>query len=187
MVSAWSLWLPVLLSAVFVFVASSIVHMALRYHQNDFRKLEREDEVMAALRPFDIPPGDYGIPCGGSMENMRSAEYKEKLKAGPVAVMTVIPSGPVVMGPYLTQWFVFVLVVSAFTAYVTGHALPPGAGWRGVFRIAGCVSFASYSLALIPLSIWYRRSWATTSRSLFDGLIYGALTAATFAWLWPPR
>jgi hypothetical protein len=185
MVSPWSLWLPVLLSAVFVFVASSIIHMVLKYHKNDMRKLEREDEVRAALRAFNIPPGDYGIPKPGSMADMKSPEFQEKMKEGPVALMTVMPNGPSTMGTSLLLWFLFSLLVSAYTAYVTGHALPPGAGYRAVFRIAGCVAFAGYALALIPDSIWYKRSWGTTLRSLFDGLIYGLLTAGTFGWLWP--
>jgi hypothetical protein len=186
MVSVWSLCLPVLLSAVFVFVASSIIHMVLKYHNNDLMKVEREDEVRAALRAFNIPPGDYCIPRPGSMEAMKSPEYQEKLKEGPVVLMTVMPNGPSTMGTSLLLWFLFSLLVSGFTAYVTGHALPRGAGYRGVFRIAGCVSFAGYALALIPNSIWYKRSWGTTLRSMLDGLIYGALTAGTFGWLWPP-
>jgi hypothetical protein len=184
-VSVWSLCLPVLLSAVFVFVASSIIHMFLTYHKNDLRGLEREDDVRAALRPFNIPPGDYCIPRPGSMAAMKSPEHQEKLKEGPVALMTVLPNGPPTMGTSLLLWFLYSLLVSAVTAYVTAHAMPFGAGFRGVFRIAGCVAFASYSLALIQFSIWYRRNWGTTLRSMFDGLIYAALTAATFGWLWP--
>ena len=34
-----ALWLPILLSAVIVFVVSSILHMALPFHKNDYRQL----------------------------------------------------------------------------------------------------------------------------------------------------
>ena len=67
MVSLLSLWLPIVLSAVIVFLASSIIHMALGYHANDFQPLAKEDEVAAALRAFDIPPGDYAMPRATSM------------------------------------------------------------------------------------------------------------------------
>jgi hypothetical protein len=185
MVSALSLWLPVVLSAVFVFIASSVIHMATPFHLNDWRALPKEDEVMEALRRFDIPPGDYGMPKPASMAGMRDPGFVAKMKAGPVAFMTVVPAGPPAVGGSLGLWFGYLLLVSAFAAYVCAHALPAGIGWRAPFRIAGCTAFAAYSLALIQHSIWYRRSWATTLRSMFDGLIYGLLTAATFGWLWP--
>ncbi len=185
MVPVLSLWLPIVLSAVFVYVASTIIHMLLRYHSNDLRSLPREDEVMEALRRFEIPPGDYGMPRPGSMAAMKDPGFIAKMKAGPVGLMTFIPSGPPAMGTSLSLWFLYSLLVSAFAAYVTAHALPVGAGYRGVFRIAGCTAFAGYSLALLQNSIWYHRNWGTTLRSMFDGLIYGLLTAGTFGWLWP--
>ncbi len=38
MVSLMSLWIPILVSAVIVFVLSSIIHMVLPYHRTDLRK-----------------------------------------------------------------------------------------------------------------------------------------------------
>lgn len=186
MVPVLSLWLPILVSAVFVFVASSIIHMVLRYHRNDLRRLAREDEVMAALRPFDIPPGDYCLPRAESMAAMKQPEYIDKMNKGPVALITVIPSGPPSMGASLVLWFVFCLLVSILAAYVAGHFIPPGPGhYRPVFRLVGCTAFAAYSMALLQNSIWYKRNWGVTLLSMFDGLIYAALTAGTFGWLWP--
>lgn len=185
MVSMLSLWLPIVLSAVFVYVASTIVHMVLRYHRNDMRSVPREDEVMAALRPFDIPPGDYVIPRPATMAAMKDPGFIAKMNQGPVALITIAPSGPPAMGMNLLLWFLYSLLVSAFVAYVTGHAFGAGAPYRGVFRIAGCTAFAGYSLALLQNSIWYWRSWRSTLLSVFDGFLYGLVTAATFAWLWP--
>jgi hypothetical protein len=184
MVPVLSLWIPIVLSA--VFVVSSVIHMVMRYHRNDMRKLPQEDEVMEALRRFNIPPGDYGMPNPGSMEGMKSPEFIAKMTKGPVALITVVPPGPPAMGTNLLLWFLFSLLVSVFAAYVAGHALPAGAPWRGVFRFVGCTAFAGYALALLENSIWYHRNWGTTLRSMFDGLIYAVVTAATFAWLWPP-
>ncbi len=184
-VPVMSLWLPIALSAVIVFVVSSILHMVLPFHRNDLRKVAKEDEVMAALRPFQIPPGDYGLPCAASMESMRDPAFLEKMKAGPVVLMTVVPPGPPSMASRLLLWFVYSIVVGIFSAYIAGRALPPGAHYLQVFRFAGCTAFIGYSLALAQSSIWYSRSWVTTIKSMIDGLLYGLLTAGTFGWLWP--
>lgn len=185
MVPVTSLWLPILVSAVIVFVASSIVHMALPFHRNDLKKLPREDDVMAALRAFNIPPGDYGVPKPDSMKDMRSPAFVEKQAKGPSLFMTVLPAGPMSMGPSLIQWFLFSLVVNLFAAYIASRALGPGAPYLDVFRFAGTTAFLGYSMGFVPQSIWYRRSWATTIKSMIDGLLYGLLTAGTLGWLWP--
>lgn len=185
MVPIMSLWIPILGSAVIVFVASSIMHMVLPYHHGDLRKLPREDDVMAALRPFDIPPGDYAMPCAGSMGAMRNPAFVEKMTRGPVALMTVAPNGPPSMVSSLALWFVYAVVVSIFAAYIAGRAVGPGTPYPQVFRFAGCTAFVGYSLALAQQSIWSRRSWATTIKSMFDGLVYGLLTGGMFGWLWP--
>lgn len=185
MVSIMSLWLPILLSAVFVFIVSSIIHMLIPYHRNDFSKLPSEDEVMEDLRKYNIPPGDYAIPNAGSMEAMKSPEFAEKTKKGPVAFMTVMKSGPMSMGSNLIQWFIYSLLVSFIAAYIASRALENGAYYLEVFRFAGCTAFVGYSIALLQNSIWYKRKWSSTFKSMFDGLIYAMVTAGTFGWLWP--
>lgn len=184
MVPALSLWLPTLLSAVYVFIASSLVHMLLKYHTRDYRKLPSEDELMADLRKYAIEPGEYYMPYIIDMKQRETAGYQEKLEKGPVGFMT-ITSSDYAMGKSLAQWFVYCLLVGFFTAYVAGLALEPGAAFMAVFRIVGTVAMGSYFLALIQDSIWYKRSWGTTGRYLLDGFIYALGTAAIFAWLWP--
>ena len=185
MVPIPSLWLPILLSAVIVFVVSSIIHMFLTYHRTDYRKVPSEGEVMEALRKFAIPPGDYMIPRAESMKAMSSPEFVEKRNKGPVAVITFMKPGPSNMTASLTQWFLFCVVVGLFAAYVTGRALGPGADYRTVFRFAGCTAFAGYALALWQDSIWYKKAWSTTLKNTFDGLVYALMTGGTFGWLWP--
>ncbi|TMQ70047.1 MAG: hypothetical protein E6K81_13505 [Candidatus Eisenbacteria bacterium] len=185
MVSLMSLWLPILLSAVLVFVASSVIHMMIPMHKSDHSKLPSEAEAMEALRKYNIPPGDYMVPRCDNMKDMKSPEFAEKMKKGPVIVMTVMPSGPMSMGPSLVQWFIYSLVVGVLAAYVTGRALGPGEPYLKVFRFAGATAFIAYAIALWQDSIWYKRKWSTTIKYTFDGLIYGLLTAGCFGWLWP--
>lgn len=184
MVSLTALWLPILLSAVLVFIASSVVHMLLGYHRADYGKLPKEDAVMDALRGFSIPPDDYLVPCPGK-EGPYAKDFVEKRKKGPVIMMTVFPAGDFGMGKQLTLWFIFCVVVGVFVAYVDTLALPSGTPYRAVFHLSSVVAFICYGMALWEISIWYRRKWATTLRSNIDALIYALLTAGTFGWLWP--
>jgi hypothetical protein len=185
MTTLTSLWLPVLLSAVFVFVASSIIHMATPWHNTDMARLPDEDKVLDALRPFGLPPGDYMAPRPGSTKDLKSPEFSAKMQAGPVLTLTVQPPGPFSMGRSLLQWFLYCVAIGIFAAYIAGRALPPGAHYLQVFRFAGATAFLGYSAALWQMSIWYRRSWLTTTKSTIDGLIFGLLTGGTFGWLWP--
>lgn len=185
MVSLAALWLPILLSAVFIFIASSIVHMAMPYHRNDYTEVPGEADVREGLRAAKIPPGEYVVPRANSSAEMRSPEYQAKLEEGPVFFMTVLPNGPMAMGASLVQWFVYCLVVGAATAYVVGLSLGPGTEYTVVFHYTAWVAFLSYTMALWQISIWYKRKWSTTIKFVFDGLIYALLTAGTFGWLWP--
>lgn len=185
MVSIVALWLPILLSAVAVFVVSSVIHMFLKYHQSDFGAVPREDEVQAALRPFAIPPGEYVLPRAGCQKDMQTPEFQEKLDRGPVAFLTVMPNGPFTMGGSLVAWFVYTVVVGIFAAYVSGQALEPGAQYTKVFQFAGVTAFAGYALALWQGAIWMKRKISTTLKSTFDGFVYALVTAGFFGWLWP--
>ena len=185
MVAITSLWLPIVVSAVIVFVVSSIIHMVLPYHRSDFGRIPAEDEVMDALRRFEIPPGEYVIPWAAGPEEIRKEEYLEKTRKGPVAFVTVVPNGLPAVGGSLLAWFAYSIVVGLFAGYVAGLVLPPGADYRTVFRLTGCTAFAGYALALLQNSIWYKRAWSTTLKLIFDGLLYALLTAGTFGWLWP--
>ena len=185
MTGLFTLWLPILLSAVIVFVASSIIHMASPWHKNDYGRVPNEDQLRNAIGPMAIPPGDYIVPRPTSREEMRKPEFAEKVKQGPNMVLTVLPNGPWPMRRNLTLWFLYALVVGGFAAYVTGRALPVGAPYRAVFQFAVVTAFIGYSVALWQMAIWYARSWSTTAKATFDGLIYALLTAAIFGWLWP--
>jgi hypothetical protein len=180
-----ALWLPVLASAVIVFVVSSIIHMASPWHKNDFPKLPREEEVLNALRPLAIPPGTYFMPRPSSREEMRSPEFQAKTKKGPVVAMTVFPDPPMSMATNLALWFLYILAVSLCAGYVASRARNPGLEWFRYFKFVGTVAFIGYSFALWPQSIWYRWPWRLTIKAAVDGLLYALVTAAVFTWLWP--
>jgi hypothetical protein len=179
------LWLAVLLSAVLVFVASALIHMALPWHKNEYPAVPDEARARAAIGPLAIPPGDYMLPRCASQKEMNTPEFKEKLKQGPVMVLTVLPNGEWGMGRYLGQWFVYCLVVSLFTAYLAARVLPATAPYMAVFQIVAVTAFMGYSLALWQMSIWWRRAWSTTLKATVDGAVYALVTAGVFGWLWP--
>jgi hypothetical protein len=185
MTSLLALWLPIVVSAVVVFIASSIIHMGPFWHRSDYPKVPNEDRLRDAVRPLSIPPGDYMVPRVASSKEMRAPEFQEKLKQGPVLMLTVLPNGMLSMGSNLVQWFLYCLLVSFFAAYVAGRALPAGTDYLRVFQLVGATAFIGYTLALYQMSIWYKRSWSLSVKATVDGLIYGLLTAGTFGWLWP--
>jgi len=184
MASIFSLWLPILISAAVVFIASSVIHMMFTYHKNDLQKLPDEDGVMDALRKLNIPQGDYMMPYCGSAKAMQEPEKIEKMNSGPVALLTVLESGTPKMGKNLAQWFVYILVVTIFAAYIASHALTADANYLAVFRFIGCITFIGYALALWQGYIWYKKSLRYVLFSSLDGLIYACLTAGVFGWLW---
>lgn len=180
-----ALWLPIVLSAVLVFIASSIIHMASPWHKNDYGKLPNEDQVMAALRPLNVPPGDFLVPRPGSMAEMKAPEFVEKMRLGPNLIVTSLPNGPRSMTTSFVTWFVYLIVIAVFAAYLTGRAIPPGAPYMDVFRFMTVSTFLGHAAGLWPQSIWYHRNWGTTAKMSFDALIYAMLTAGVFGWLWP--
>jgi len=179
-----ALWLPILVSAVLVFVASSIIHMAPLWHRSELPAPPDGDRMQDALRPFGLKPGENMLPRMQSMKECSSPAFIEKLTRGPVLIMTVIPSGPMSMARPLVQWFICIVVVSMLVAYVTGAALAADASYLAVFRVAGTTAFIAYAAGCWPQSIWYHRPWSTTGKLTLDGLIYGLLTGGAFGWLW---
>ncbi len=179
------LWLPILLSAILVFIASSIIHMVIKSHNKDYTKLGNEDEVLAGMRSQNLKPGDYVFPYCIDMKEMGSEEMQAKYNQGPVGFMTVMPNGMWTMGKTLTQWFLYALLIAVLIAYAAYHALPAGADYMTVFRLVAVICILPYGFGEFPQSIWKGQSWGTTRRFLVDGLVYALLTAGTFAWLWP--
>ncbi len=178
-----ALWLPILLSAVFVFLASSLLHMVIPIHKADYKGLPDEQDTLSALRDAKIPPGQYMFPHADSMKEAVSKEMVAKFNEGPVGVMIMRTNGMPNMGKSLCIWFLYCIVISVLVAYLTGIALAPGA--TGVFQIATITALLGYAFTSINDSIWKGVSWTTTGKFIFDGACYSLVTGLTFAWLWP--
>lgn len=186
MVSLAHLWLPIVLSAAFVFIASSLVHMVFKWHNPDYHGFSNEDEVRAAINKGAAAPGQYTIPYCADMKEMGSEDMQRKQKEGPLGFVILRQPGKVNMGPMLGQWFLYCALVSFATALVLSHCgLHAGAGYKAVFHVAALVSFMAYAFGSIPMGIWWGQPWGSVLKNLLDGLIYACLTAGTFGWLWP--
>ena len=185
MVSLAHLWVPIILSAVIVFVASSLIHMVLKWHATDYRRLPDEEAVRAAFLKAPAAPGQYVLPYCGDMKAMGTPEMQKKYADGPVAMVYLKAPGAPAMGSALGAWFGLNLVVAFFAAYVAGHSLAPGTHYLQVFRVVGSMGFLAYAMGSVPASIWMGKPWGSTLKDMADGLIYGLLMAGVFGWLWP--
>ena len=179
------LWLAILLSAVFVFIVSSVIHMVIPMHKGDYKKMKNEDAVLESMRADGVEPGQYMFPCAGSMKAMGTPEMKAKLEKGPVGWLTVLPPGGMNMGKSLAGWFVYSLLVGVLVAYVGWHSLDRGAAYLAVFQITGAAAVLGYAVGVFNDSVWKGAPWSTTGKFIIDGVIYALVTAGTFGWLWP--
>jgi len=185
MIPVVSLWLPILLAAVFAFVASSIVHMVLRYHKTDMRGFRDEETVRAALGAQKLSPGQYAIPFCADMKQMKDPAMIQKYTDGPVAIVTLLPNGNVQMGKHLLRWFLYCLGVSFVVGYVASRTLAPGSAYMQVFRFTSVVAWLGYAGAHVSAGIWQGRPWSTVGKDLFDGFVYALLAGGAFGGLWP--
>lgn len=184
MTSLTSLWLPILLSAVAVFIVSSIVHMVLPHHRTDFAKLPAEDQVMSAIGQGATARGTYMFPYAGSMAAMKDPAWIEKRARGPSGIVTIMPGG-MNLGKSLVAWFVYSIVISLFVAYIAGRAVTVGAPSSEVLRFTSATAFFCYGVGMAHESVWFSRRWSVTFKYFFDALLYAFATGAVFVWLWP--
>ena len=184
MVTLASLWLPIVVSAVAVFVASAILWMVLPYHRKDWRGVTNEPALNDAIRAQNLGGGMYMFPHCGSPAEMKEPANVERFKRGPWGTLILHGRMPS-MGRALTQWFIHLLIVSLLVGYLATLTLGAGADYRAVFRIVSTSAFLAYSMGMVAGSIWEGKPWSFTAKHMFDGLIYALLTAGIFGWRWP--
>lgn len=178
------LWIPILASAVLVFVASSLIHMVIKWHQADYRGLSNEDVVRSAIRAGNAAPGQYVVPYCREMKEMAAPEMQAKFREGPNAFIMLRPAGPPDMGRPLALWFLYSVAIAVLAAYVASKTLHADATFGQVLRVVSILSFLAYSGGSVQMGIWMGKPWPSVAKDVLDGLIYGAITGATFAWLW---
>lgn len=176
---------PIFLAAAFVFIVSSILHMATPMHKNDYKGLPDEEGVLDKMRGGgSLAPGQYMFPYCASMKELDSPEMKARFERGPVG-FCIVASGGMQMGKTLGTWFLYCVIVSVFVAYVASLALPKGVESMTVFRLTGATAVLAYAFSSFPDSIWKHLPWSIAMRFLVDGVLYGLATAAAFTWFWP--
>ncbi len=185
MVEWTQLLLPILLSAVFVFFASSAIHMVVKWHNSDYGKLQNEDVVRAAFNEHALKPGQYILPHCVDPKEGAAPEMVAKFEEGPVAVVYVKKSGRMELGPFLGKWFLYTAITSVIVAAVLRSQIAPGAESQSVFTLAGITAWLGYAWAGPADSIWMGKPWRVTVKHMLDGVIYAALTALAFSWMWP--
>ena len=179
--SIMSLWLPILVSAILVFITSAIVWTALPWHKSDFSRTGDEDSVRAALR--GLAPGFYLLPYVMDREEIKKPEVQQKWQEGPNAYVTVIPNGMQKMGPKLAMSFAYYVLVGVICAYMVSRTLSADSEYLTVFRVSGTVAFVAYGIAYIQDSIWFGRPWSITGKYLFDAFLFSLVTGGVFGWL----
>ena len=180
-----SLWLPIVLSAVFVFIASALINMLLKFwHAPDYRRFSNEDEIRAAIRNGNPEaPGQYALPwC--TPEAMKDPAMQDKLKQGPVGMVCLRRPGGMNMGASLFQWFLFCLLVSLFCAFIA-IVLSPATDRHLVFHTVALAALMAYGFGCFTDAIWWSVPWKSALKYIADGIIYALITGFTFMWLWP--
>lgn len=185
MVSLGALWLPILVSTVFVFIASNLIWMVVQVHKKDWSQLPDEESFAEALRAQEPPPGEYTFPYAASSADWKSEAWQEKFKKGPVGFLTLRPPGEMAMGKNMALWVVYIVVIEVFVAYLAGRTLAAGTHYLEVFQVAGTAAILGFAGAVAPEAIWMGRKWSNVLKFIFDGIVYGLLSAGTFGWLWP--
>lgn len=184
MISMAGLWLPVLVAAIAVFIASSLIHMVFKWHNSDYRRLDNEADVLAALRTRLPAPGQYTFPHCTDMKAMQEADMQAKYNTGPVGLLTILPNGAPRIGRSLGQWFALNLVIAALAAGVARHVLGDSNAHNAA-HLAAILTFLTYAGGSIQSGIWMGKGWGSVLKDQLDALIYAIASGLVFLWLWP--
>ena len=181
-----SLWLPILLSAVVVFIISSLIHMVIKWHAPDYRAFANEDAVRDAIRAGNPAPGRYVVPYCSDMKQMGGEAMLKKYREGPVGHVVIAPTGVPSMGKPLGLWFVWSLAIAAVAALLAVRLLGLNHEHaRAAAKLVGAVTFIAHGFGTMQESIWMARPWSSSVKYLLDAALYGVGSAFVFYFLWP--
>lgn len=182
MIAITSLWLPIVLAAVLVWIASALVWTIMPHRRHEFAGLPDEEAARRALR---AAPGEYVIPYARDAGVMKDPGYLRKMEEGPVAFVRVLPPGRPDMVKPMALSLLYYLIVGVVVAYLSSRTLEPGAHYLSVFRVTGAVAWTAYFFGAVPDSIWFGKPWTSTAKLFVESLAYACLTAGAFGSLWP--
>ena len=179
------LWMPILLSAVLVFVVSALIHMVFKWHNSDYHGFPNEDEIRAAIRKSNPSPGGYMVPHCEDKKDMAKPEVVQKFTEGPIAMVSIIKPGPPSMTRPLALWFILTLLIALASGYLASRTVPVGAGFLAVARVVSLTTFLAYAGGSLANFIWMGKTQSATMKEVLDAFLYGLVTACAFGWLWP--
>lgn len=178
------LWLPILVSAVAVWVASALAWTALGHHKKDMQELtpQAEEELKQVLSRHGVTPGVYGYPNFNSFKG-KSKEEVAAMMTRPMGILRVWRgmgmAGPMVFG------FVWSLIIGVLIAYIGHPVLPKGTEFAKVMQVLGTAGVLAYAFGGVVNDVWFQESKRAMVLCFIDGVVYGLITGAIFAWLWP--
>ena len=176
-----TLWQPILLSAALAFIAGSVIWMAMPWHKNDWSMVADQEGARNVLA--GLVPGQYNLPHCADMKALDDPDMQQRFNEGPVAFITIVPSGLPAMGSKLVLMFAYNLLVAVVCAYFVSRTAAADADYLAVLRISGAVAFIAYGMAFVQDSVWFGRPWSATIKTFLDALIYAVLTGGVFGWL----
>jgi len=181
------LWIPILASTAAVWFASALAWMLVGHHKDDWKALPNEQEFIETMKRWNLPPGEYGYPdfrrCKGMSKEEKKAKYEEMQKS-PMGLLRVW--GKINMVANMLWTLVVFLVVSVFIAYLGWAALPHARdSFQHVFQVLGTAGILAYCFASFPGDIWFQKPKRAMVTNFIDGVVFGLITGAMFAWLWP--
>src|SRR5690606_1984858 len=112
-------------------------------------------------------------------------EMKQKLADGAVGVLVLRAPGSAGHGASLAPRFGLILVVSLLTPYVAAKVLSATVSTVAVVRLVAVVTVITYTLAPFSLGRWSGQPWRSVIKHAVDGVVFGLIAGAVFAWLWP--
>lgn len=178
------LWLPMLLSAVAVWLWALLACTILALHKKDWKPLPNDDAFANALRPLNLLPGVYCFPYFKDFKHFNDPAFQARWNAGPNGIIHVWRASQN-MGATMLLSFLVYLVASFFIAYAGYAAMGPIVPHSKTFQVIGAMGVLAYSFAGLPNMIWFQANPRAKVTAVIDGIIMGLITGAIFAALWP--
>lgn len=177
------LWLPIILTSVALFFCSFLFWAILPHHKDDYSAAPDEEAMRSAVRSLGLPPGRYMFPNCKDSKGMKDPELQRKMEEGPMGMLNIWPVPN--MGKNMALTFLTFLAATKLIAYLARETIPNGAEFARVFQVVGTAGVLTWCFSFIANMIWFNGGARAIVMCIIDGLVYGLVTGAIFAFLWP--